>query len=149
MFYSSPRNHSDVQVALLEKLQCTVLFTPEVMSETTQAVLENRPIMEKYILPELADFLSPESVAPYPYNKTFEEARKVPYVVLHSSGSTGTPKLLVQKHGSAAAHDAFQLFPSHRDAPFFVSSWKGKRVLTNLPWVQRWRRPHLGRQHLL
>ena len=143
MFYSSPRNHPDIQVALLEKLECTTLFTPEVMSETTTTVLAKRPDMKKYILPELDYFLSQEPVAPYPYNKTFEEARKDPYVVLHSSGSTGTPKLLIQKHGSAAAHDAFQLFPDFGDAPFFVSSWKGKRVLTNFPWV------HAGGAHIL
>ncbi|UNI19370.1 hypothetical protein JDV02_005556 [Purpureocillium takamizusanense] len=143
MFYSSPRNHVDVQIALLEKLQCTVLFTPNDMSATTKAVLEKRPEMKKFILPELAYFLSEESMEPYPYSKTFEEARKDPYVVLHSSGSTGTPKLLIQKHGSAAAHDAFQLFSSLDDVPFFVSSWKGKRVLTNFPWV------HAGGAHIL
>lgn len=142
MFYSSPRNRPDIQVALLEKLQCTILFTPEEMSETTRVVLENRH-MNKYILPDLDYFLAQKSVEPYPYSKTFEEARKDPYVVLHSSGSTGTPKILVLKQGSAAAHDAFQLFPSLGAASWFVSNWTGKRVLTNFPWV------HAGGAHIL
>lgn len=142
MFYSSPRNRPDIQVALLEKLQCTTLFTPEEMSETTGAVLERRH-MNKYILPDLDHFLAQTFVKPYPYSKTFEEARKDPYVVLHSSGSTGTPKLLVLKQGSAAAHDAFQLFPSLGAASWFVSSWSGKRVLTNFPWV------HAGGAHII
>lgn len=30
----------------------------------------------------------------YPFEKTFEEARTDPFVVLHTSGSTGTPYLL-------------------------------------------------------
>lgn len=142
MFYSSPRNRPDIQVALLEKLQCTILFTPEQMSETTKVVLENRH-MNKYILPDIDYFLAQKSVEPYPYNKTFEEARKDPYVVMHSSGSTGTPKILVLKQGSAAAHDAFQHLPSLGASPWFVSSWTGKRVLTNFPWV------HAGGAHIL
>ncbi|KGO48654.1 hypothetical protein PEX1_053690 [Penicillium expansum] len=86
------------------------------MTETTEAMLERRQ-MNRYTLPELDYFLSNLPVEPYPYTKTFEEARKDPYVVLHSSGSTGTLKILTLKQGSAAAHDAFQLFPSLGDNP--------------------------------
>ncbi|KAH8204592.1 hypothetical protein TruAng_001221 [Truncatella angustata] len=142
MFYSSPRNRPEVQVALLEKLQCTTLFTPEDESETTKAVLERRQ-MNKYTLPDLDFFLNDEPVEPYPYNKTFEQARKDPYVTLHSSGSTGTPKVLNLKQGYAAAHDAFQLLPSLGDTPWTVSTWAGKRVLTNFPWV------HAGGAHII
>ena len=134
MFYSSPRNHPEIQVALLEKLQCKILFTPEQMSDATRVVLENRQ-MDKYILPDLDYFFAQEPVEPYPYSKTFEQACKDPYVALHSSGSTGTPKIVVLKQGSAAAHDAFQLFPSLGAAPWLVSTLTGKRVLTSFPWV--------------
>lgn len=144
MFYSSPRNRPDIQVSLLEKLQCSIIFTPQEESETTLAVLAERPHMHKHTLPTLAAFLSPDGpVEPYPYTKTFEEARADPYVTLHSSGSTGTPKILLLKQGSAASHDAFQLFPNRGDTPWFVSSWTGKRVLTNFPWV------HAGGAHII
>lgn len=144
MFYSSPRNRPEVQISLLDKLQCSILFTPEEESETTLAVLAGRPHMRKHFLPTLASLLSPDSpVEPYPYTKTFEDARADPYVTLHSSGSTGTPKILLLKQGSAAAHDAFQLFPSQGGTPWFVSSWTGKRVLTNFPWV------HAGGAHII
>ena len=106
MFYSSLRNRPDIQVALSEKLQCTILFTREEMSGMTTAVLETRHV-DKYILPDLDYFLSQESIKPYPYRKTFGEARKDPYEVMLSSGSTGTPKILIMKQISAAAHDAF------------------------------------------
>lgn len=132
MFYSSPRNHPEIQVALLEKLQCKILFTPEEMSDATRVVLENRQ-MNKYILPDLDYFFAQKPVEPYPYNKTFEQACKDPYIALHSSSSTGTPKIVVLKQGSAAAHDAFQLFPSLGAAPWLVSTLTGKRVLTNFP----------------
>lgn len=142
MFYSSPRNRPEMQVALLEKLQCTILFTPKETSETTRIVLETRK-MDKYILPDLEYFLDPTPVESYPYNKTFEEACEDPYVVMHSSGTTGIPKILVLKLGSTATHDFFSLPPKSGDAPWFVSSWTGKRVLTNFPWV------HAGGAHIL
>lgn len=142
MFYSSPRNRPEMQVALLEKLQCTTIFTPHETSETTRIVLATRK-MDKHLLPDLEYFLDTAPVERYPYDKTFDEACEDPYVVMHSSGTTGVPKILVLKLGSAAAHDAFQLFPSLGDAPWFVSSWKGKRVVTNFPWV------HAGGPHML
>ena len=134
MFYSSPRNRPEVQVALLEKLGCSILFTPEIMSDATKLVLKHRN-MDKYILPDLEYFLAKGPVEPYPYRKKFEEARKDPYVVMHSSGTTGTPKILVLKQGTVAAHDAFQLFPSFGDEPWYGSQWAGKRVATSFPWV--------------
>jgi acyl-coenzyme A synthetase/AMP-(fatty) acid ligase len=136
MFFSSPRNRPDVHVALLEKLKCTILFAPDLESDMamTKSVLERRS-METYILPSLDFFLADKYVKQHPYNKTFDAARHDPYVVMHSSGSTGTPKILVLRQGWAAAHDAFQLFPSLGETPWFGSTWTGKRILTNFPWV--------------
>lgn len=134
MFYSSPRNRHDVQIEMLEQLGCALLFTPEEESETTKAVIAQRN-MSKHILPELDWFLAEGLVEPYPYHKTFEEAANDPYCILHSSGSTGTPKILVLKQGSVAAHDTFQRFSEDGEEPWVVSSWSGKRVATNFPWL--------------
>jgi len=106
MFYNSPRNRPEVQVALLEKLECDILITPEQMFDATRGVLVNRA-MQRFILPDLDFFLKDEPVQPYPYTKTWEAARKDLYVVMHSSGTTGTPKVLIPKQGTVAAHDAF------------------------------------------
>ena len=135
MFYSSPRNRLEAQTALLEKLQCDILMTPERMSEATKGVLGSRA-MRKFLLPDLDFFLDDDkSVEPYPYAKSWEEARKDPYVVMHSSGTTGTPKVLILKQGTVAAHDAFQSFPELGEEPWYGHYWKGKRVLTSFPWV--------------
>lgn len=42
MFYSSPRNRPEVQIALLEKLDCDNLLTTEQISEATRGVLDSR-----------------------------------------------------------------------------------------------------------
>ena len=134
MFYSSPRNRLEIQVALLEKLDCDILMTPKQMSDATRGVLDHRA-MRKFILPDLDFFLKDESVQPYAYTKTWEEARKDPYVVMHSSGTTGTPKILILKQGTVAAHDAFQRFTELGEEPWYGHYWTGKRVLTSFPWV--------------
>lgn len=134
MFYSSPRNRLEVQVALLDKLECDILMTPEQMSDATRGVLDNRA-MRKFILPHLDFFLNAEPVQPYPYTKRWEEARKEPYVVMHSSGTTGTPKILILKQGTVAASDAFQRFIELGEEPWYGHYWTGKRVLTSFPWV--------------
>ena len=134
MFYSSPRNRLQIQVALLEKLDCDLLMTPEQMSDVTRDVLARRA-MQKFILPDLNFFLEGEDVQSYPYTKTWEEARKDPYVVMHSSGTTGTPKILILKQGTVAAHDAFQRFTEFGEEPWYGYYWTGKRVITSFPWV--------------
>lgn len=134
MFYNSPRNRPEVQVELLNKLECDILMTPEQMSDATKGVPNDR-VMRKFILPDLEFFLSDAPVQPHPYNKTWAEARKDPYVVMHSSGTTGTPKILVMKQGTVAAHDAFQRFSELGEEPWYGHYWTGKRILTSFPWV--------------
>lgn len=134
MFYSSPRNRLEVQIALLEELQCDILITPEEMSDTTKGVLQSRA-MRKIILPGLDFFLKDERIQAYPYAKTWKEACTDPYVVMHSSGTTGTPKVLILKQGTVAAHDAFQRFPELGEDAWYGRYWTGKRVLTSFPWV--------------
>ncbi|KAL9616239.1 MAG: hypothetical protein Q9160_008865 [Pyrenula sp. 1 TL-2023] len=116
MLYASPRNHLDIQVKLLDGLECNILATHEQMSDVAEKILGKRP-MQKLDLPDFGFFLKDEPVQPYPYNKTWEEARKDPYVVMHSSGTTGTPKVLILKNGTAAAHDAFQRFSEFNERP--------------------------------
>ena len=134
MFYSSPRNGLEVQVALLEKLDCDVLMLPAQIPDSARKVLESH-VNRKYILPDLDFFLSDKPIQPYPYNKTWEEARNDPYVVLPSSGTTGIPKLLFLKQGTISAHDAFQRFSDFGEKPWYGHYWTGKRVITSFPWV--------------
>ena len=134
MFYASPRNRPEVQIALLEKLRCNIIAVSEAPSDTTNMILQERA-MKKLPLPDLDFFLDSGLVERYPYNKTWDQARKDPYVVMHSSGTTGTPKVLVLKQGTVAAHDAFQRFPSFDEAPWYGSNWAEKRVATSFPWL--------------
>ena len=50
-------------------------------------------------------------VRPYLYEKTFEEARQDPIMIVHTSGTTGMPKPIVLNHAIYATIDA-QMTPS-------------------------------------
>lgn len=46
--------------------------------------------MTKLVIPTLDELLIEEDVPPYPYEKSYEEAKNDPIFVLHTSGSTGS-----------------------------------------------------------
>ena len=64
------------------------------------------------VIESLAALLLKKDVAPYPYNKTFEEAQHDPFVVIHTSGSTGLPKPVIMYHGGLATVDAQHSLPA-------------------------------------
>lgn len=48
----------------------------------------------------------------FPYDKTFESAKREPLVALHTSGTTGLPKPIIYTHDFAAAYmKAIQIEP--------------------------------------
>jgi acyl-coenzyme A synthetase/AMP-(fatty) acid ligase len=75
-------------------------------------ILSARPEMKHFAMPELDELLDNQAPAPhYPYAKMFEQAKKDPYLILHTSGSTGLPKPVVMTHGVGAAIDSQSLVP--------------------------------------
>lgn len=67
--------------------------------------------MKHAIIPELDDLLKAAPVNHYPYEKTFEEAAKEPYLILHTSGSTGMPKPIRYTLGDVAILDRLMSLP--------------------------------------
>lgn len=58
--------------------------------------------MQFFQVPRLQELLDQEYPS-YPFDKTFEEARNEPLVVLHTSGTTGFPKPVIWTHDWAAS----------------------------------------------
>lgn len=90
--------------------------------------------MRTIIVPDLDFFLQSKDVSNYPYDKTFDEARYSPFVVLHTSGSTGMPHPIIVNHGTLASFDAYQLIPSLTGKPVLGSSLPGTRMLMAFPY---------------
>ncbi|KAL8788903.1 MAG: hypothetical protein Q9213_001426 [Squamulea squamosa] len=91
--------------------------------------------MKDPTMPEIDWFLKQVDAdfEPYPYSKSFEEAKLEPLVAFHSSGSTGPPKLIVSAHGNFAAQDAFQLIPSQGGQPVNIHYLRGRRMFCPFP----------------
>jgi len=73
--------------------------------------------MQTSMVPPLDDWLN--DAAPFPYAKSFNEARWDPLVILHTSGSTGLPKPVYCYQGMVAAWDSYGRLPD----------WEGNRSL--------------------
>ena len=79
-------------------------------------------------IPELNYFLDTESAIPhYPFNKSFEEARLDPCIVLHTSGSTGIPKAVFINHGWFAVVDGYHNMPKLGAEPMGISRFQNTR----------------------
>ncbi|KAI0197610.1 hypothetical protein F4808DRAFT_294517 [Astrocystis sublimbata] len=120
----SPRNTLEANLSLLQQMKCdTFLTPPNFPLPVVKKILDERP-MRHVEVRNVQGWLDDgdEAVAeskPYPYTKTYAEAKQEPFVVLHSSGSTGLPKPIVQTHATIAVlsaiikeEDAHITFPS-------------------------------------
>ncbi|KAJ9624372.1 hypothetical protein H2204_010825 [Knufia peltigerae] len=96
---TSPRNSMPAHVNLFTLLDCKKLVAPNPPPQavTTIAASHDIAVLE---IPSVADLLN-QTYPDYPYDKTFDEARKDPLVVLHTSGTTGLPKPIIWTHDFA------------------------------------------------
>ncbi|ROV87578.1 hypothetical protein VMCG_10605 [Cytospora schulzeri] len=81
---------------LVIRSECRALFYSEEMGMVSEALSSSQlPGVVMKTVPSLDELLpTPEDTAHYRYEKTFDEARDEPCLILHSSGSTGDPKLV-------------------------------------------------------
>ncbi|PQE21314.1 thioester reductase domain-containing protein [Rutstroemia sp. NJR-2017a WRK4] len=128
---SSPMNSADGHLSLLDSLECTTLLVPEVVPPLTRIILSQRQA-RTLTIQNLDELLHPGPVNPYPYTKTFDEARQDSFVVLHTSGSTGFPKPVILTHGTVAHHDTFLIPPPPGEASVASAIFSNKRVFIGL-----------------
>ena len=123
-FFPSPRNSLEGQLSLLEKTNCHVFYFADAYRSVVEPLLPYRQ-MEAVEAPDVSTWLSSNS-APFPYDRTLEQSRWDPLVVLHTSGSTGIPKPIIVHQGSIMVGDALMDSPELNGAPTF---WK--HLVTN------------------
>ncbi|KAL6899927.1 male sterility domain-containing protein [Trichoderma evansii] len=91
MMMPSPRNSAEYQQELLRRAGCQTLFCTSGLMAKLSPVVDDLDIFCK-IAPDLDELLDPTPVAPFPYEATYDEVKKDPFLILHTSGSTGPPK---------------------------------------------------------
>ena len=123
----------DVDLKLLEDLQCDVmLLTAKSKPPIVEEILSRRA-MRTMMVPTLEDTLMRGEGPVYPYNKTYAQAKNEPFVVLHTSGSTGLPKPVILNHGTLTHHDLFLNTRLLGGKALNLARFSGKRVLLGLP----------------
>ncbi|KAI8950476.1 hypothetical protein F4801DRAFT_548745 [Xylaria longipes] len=107
VLFISPRNQAAQNERMVLHSGCRALFYGEEMATIVDTLRRGR-LQEVTIksVPSLDELLqTPEDVDIYRYERTFDEARDEPCLILHSSGSTGDPKLVTMTHGTFACTD--------------------------------------------
>lgn len=133
LLLNSPRNTLDAHLSLFEETHCsTFLLPPNFPLPVIKQILAARH-MRVLEVPELQYWLEDGVVEPYPYSKTFQEAKSDPFAVLHTSGSVGLPKPIVQTHGTHVPLDAYTALPSLGHQPVFPAMCTGTRVYVTFP----------------
>ncbi|KAI1396390.1 hypothetical protein F4819DRAFT_475493 [Hypoxylon fuscum] len=134
LLLNSPRNTLDAHLSLLETMDCETFLTPASFPlPAVNQILAARP-MRHVEIPGMYHWLDDGlKEKPYPYTKTYSEARLEPFVVLHTSGSTGLPKPITQTHGTISPLDAFATLLSQGKQSTYPSLCAGHRVYLTFP----------------
>ncbi|KAF0318408.1 Non-canonical non-ribosomal peptide synthetase [Colletotrichum sp. SAR11_59] len=129
----SPRNSHEGQMNLFEKTDCNIICFDSSFKDVIQPLLEERQ-MDAIMVSSADAWLDETEVPHFPYDKTFEEAKMDPVVVLHTSGSTGLPKPIVARVGMCAVADAFHDLPDFMGSENCIKSiMLGERIFLPMP----------------
>ncbi|KAF5013927.1 hypothetical protein FDECE_102 [Fusarium decemcellulare] len=136
--FLSPKNSTEGALAVLEAAKCSIWVKPreQPILPLVQDLLDQRP-MTVLDMPETNELLDADTVKPYPYIKTFDEAIRDPFCLLHTSGSTGLPKPIAWSHGLIGTMDAVRLLPpvegDNGMAPWTKGWDDGDRIYSSFP----------------
>lgn len=132
----APRNTQAMHAHLFKESDCSTIIHAEGIN--LSALLGSaREGKTAHAIPSLEDLISKEGEPPkhYSYDKTFEEVKDDPYLVVHTSGSTGMPKIVLHGHGYASVFDKLIHHTSPIDGRRTLASMIADpvRVLKGLP----------------
>ncbi|KAI0024098.1 L-aminoadipate-semialdehyde dehydrogenase [Xylariomycetidae sp. FL0641] len=129
----SPRNSLEGSMAVVDKTDCHIWVRARKANPLVNQILGSKQ-MEVLDVPTLEELFATRPVAPYPFTKTWEEAKLDPLAVLHTSGSTGLPKPITMRLGTVAAGDAIQDIPL-QEGEQITPSWASTDTVFNpFPW---------------
>ncbi|KAI8943280.1 hypothetical protein NX059_001300 [Plenodomus lindquistii] len=116
---------------LIQRTNCATLL--HTSGFPIAAILENNRLQSMCIA-ELDELLSDTATEPYPYTKTFEEAKHDPCFMVHTSGASGMPKPVLWTHWSLSTLDAHHLVPPLDGRPSLWAPPQALRTRTYCGW---------------
>lgn len=94
VFFPSPRNSLDAQLALLRECDCEAFVRPKDIKLPVMDQIADKLPLKVVAFPDLEhlfrNVIHDEGLARYKYKRSFAEARYDPFMILHTSGSTGS-----------------------------------------------------------
>ncbi|APA15728.1 hypothetical protein sscle_15g104980 [Sclerotinia sclerotiorum 1980 UF-70] len=132
IFLTSPRNSVAAQINLLERLKCTNVLSPTPCPPQITAILEANTKLRVLEVPTV-DHLLDEKHRHFPYEKSFDEVKDEPFVIVHTSGSTGFPKPMVWTHDTAQRNIALMALGPPPGYEGLHQMYEKKRVFLTFP----------------
>ncbi|KAB2571209.1 Non-canonical non-ribosomal peptide synthetase FUB8 [Lasiodiplodia theobromae] len=134
ILFNSPRNSVKAQLYLFDKTECKVLLRGPRAGSMVQDILEARPKMRCVTVPEPGDWMREKGqVKRYPYDKSWEQGKDDPVIVLHSSGSTGPPKPIPIMNASMGTIDAHHLIKDVAGKRDVLRTMEGTTMFNPMP----------------
>lgn len=100
-----------MNASLLEQTKCShLLYAPEVEA-LVRPLIDHRQDLQLHVIQPLETLVQPDTPH-YPYEKTYEEVKWDPILILHSSGSTGPPRPIYMNHATFAVGDNDRNLPT-------------------------------------
>ncbi|KAF2016134.1 acetyl-CoA synthetase-like protein [Aaosphaeria arxii CBS 175.79] len=132
LFIPDGRVTSEGLDSLVRSAECSIWLHAE--GSKYRAGLGENTGLRFLNVPTIAWMLDSEEYKPYPYLKTFEEARFDQVLVIHTSGTTGFPKPIYHTNGfysawSSCLHLSQKYWPKGTS----FDAWVGKMILTACP----------------
>ncbi|KAI0172477.1 putative NRPS-like enzyme [Hypoxylon sp. FL1284] len=131
MFLTSPRNSPAAHRGLFSSLKCRTLITTDPTPPTVPTIIE-AVTPRKLTTPSVESLLG-ERYSHFAFDKSLEQARWDPLIIIHTSGSTGLPKPLIWTHETAARHVNSTAYESPEKVPSLDRKFQGKRIMVTLP----------------
>ena len=88
MLFLSPRNSDEAQQSVIKQADCNIFLCSQSMDTRVRKLLQTDPQLSKmahFVVPEQEELLNDDFVPNFPYERTIEDARSEPLVVLHTS----------------------------------------------------------------
>ncbi|OJD31552.1 nrps-like enzyme [Diplodia corticola] len=126
--FISPLNSFEASKSIIESTTCQRIFYAPPMEQVAKTLSSTAAprAVEVVQIASLEECLMADSTKPYPYEKTFEEAKWDPVVVIHTSGTTGLPKPMTMNFGFfSTVKEPVPPTPGYKDGSF---AWFARRT---------------------
>lgn len=136
LLFPSPAATPAGQAHLVRKTECRTFFYGGLLKPVVESVVAEVQEWQVQVdkVSEVEEFLREEKAREWPWKKSWNEARDLPWLILHTSGTTGFPKPIILTHEMLVLVDASKLMPEFQGVENrFDKHLEGRRWFNTMP----------------